>query len=280
MALAMALWLAAVLLHAVVASSLPLRLAASATDQRLQALDKTAGRCRIFLVGSSVVLMGLSATELEAATGCAAVNAALLNISGQINEYLERILVHARPGDFVVLSDRSWTDMPLDKKKYAERPRWVSYLTSVSLAPHAMADLRIVSNSDLRRSTRGDNLEFTALPGTPMLRFAAALDELPFRLVRISHQVQIIRASGARPILAATPILVAGSAKQVLEAQFALLNERVLATVGDDVWIGPIVETNLVYFAMEGQHSSEAGRRRWTKQIESVILARGKTPSP
>jgi len=54
----------------------------------------------------------------------------------------------------------------------------------------------------------------------------------------------------------------------------------VLATVGDDVWIGPIVETNLVYFAMEGQHSSEAGRRRWTKQIESVILARGKTPSP
>jgi hypothetical protein len=280
MAVAVALWLVAMLLHAVVASSLSLRLSASETDQRLQALDRTAGRCRIFLVGSSVVLMGLSATELEAATGCATVNAALLNISGQINEYLERILIHARPGDFVVLSDRSWTDMPLDIKKYTERPQWMSFLRSVSLAPHAMADLRVVSNSDMRRGTRGDNIEFTAVLGAPVLLYAAPLNDVPSRLQRISKQVQIIRASGARPILAATPVLVADSAKQDLESQFALLNQRVLATVGGDVWIGPMVETNHVYFAMEGQHSSEAGRRRWTQQIEAVILAKGKRPGP
>src|SRR4051812_8439387 len=71
---------------------------------RLVEFDSISGK-RIALVGSSPVIMGLSAEQIEKATGVPTRNLALDASRGGFLDYVAMVSEHIRPGDVVVIAD-------------------------------------------------------------------------------------------------------------------------------------------------------------------------------
>lgn len=273
MSFAVALWMIAVLTHALVASSPSLRFWLSPGEQWLSKLNDSTAKCRIILIGSSPVVFGLSAADLQAATGCTTVNLALISIGNQLNTYLKRILQHVRAGDVVVLSDRLWTINNSEPSACADENEWLCFFSSIRFTPYSAEDFEVVFSERFPRNERGDLVNFPPLTTPPVRVSAEPLNDPSYRLRRIKRQAALINAHGAHALFAATPILVTDAARPAVEAEFLALGRQIRATIGDGVWIGPALETDPALFSLEGQHPSDAGRHRWTNQIKEALLA-------
>ena len=227
--------------------------------------------CRILLVGSSPVVFGLRAADLQAATGCRAVNLGALAVAHVLNDHLGNMLAHARAGDTVVLSDRLWTQpsAELPSCEGGSTPRCL--MSWFRLAPNLNETLLKLRGATVRRDAFGDLSLFPDLPSDPSRPQDSALDNLAFRLQRIEGQVRAIRASGARPLLAPVPVLVRPESRQMVERDLASLSALVAARVGPGVWLTPIVNTDAAATTLDGQHASPAGRRQWTAQIAAAL---------
>src|SRR5512143_2597087 len=70
-------------------------------ETQLAEFDSLAPRQRIALVGSSPVILGLSAEEIETATGTPARNLAMDASRSVFDDYASMIVEHIRPGDVV-----------------------------------------------------------------------------------------------------------------------------------------------------------------------------------
>lgn len=267
-----ALWLGAVVAHGVIASSPWLRYAASPARQWLQAASVREAPCRVFLVGSSPVVFGLSAGTLSRSTGCSVVNASHTNIGTQVDQYLALTLKHVRPGDYVVLTDRRWTDLPLKPNTCADAPGWRCFLSSVRPVPYAMGDYKALTGSAYPRDERGDLIRFPP----PASRFAALpaapLNDVEYRLQRMSRQVAMIRQRGAHALLAAAPLLVEQAAQPAVQHEFLRFDQLVRSRIGPATWVPPLVETEVGLFVLDGQHASQRGRIAWTAQVEAALM--------
>ena len=74
-------------------------------EQRLVEFDSIKSDKRIVLIGSSPVMMGLSAEHIETATGVPTRNLALDASRAVFREYASMVIAHVRPGDAVVIVD-------------------------------------------------------------------------------------------------------------------------------------------------------------------------------
>ena len=74
-------------------------------DKELVDFDSLSSGQRIALVGSSPIIMGLSAEQIEKATGVATRNLALNSSRSVFRDYAEMVLEHIRPGDVVIIAN-------------------------------------------------------------------------------------------------------------------------------------------------------------------------------
>lgn len=236
-----------------------------------QSLGPSYGRCRILLVGSSPVVFGLSAKDLQAATGCRAVNLAALSVAHVLNDHLENVLDLARPGDVVVLSDRLWTQLNAEPPPCEGSVKLRCLRQWFRLVPNLNEAIARLRGHSVRRDANGDLLDFPDLPPDPSRPLDGPVDNLAFRLDRISSQVQIIRSRGALPLLAPTPALVRPEARSLVERDLSRLATLVDARVGPGVWLTPVVNTDARSTTLDGQHASAAGRRQWTAQVAAAL---------
>jgi hypothetical protein len=274
LALAVSLWLAAVLLGATIAASPRLRFVASGADARASRLAAAPAPCRIFLVGSSTVAFGLSAAELSARTGCAATNLGVHGIREQIGPYLDQVVAHLRPGDTVVLNDRAWTDPGVNQGPCARRPAWRCFVASLHVAPNVQENFSQFTGLGLARNPLGDVVEFPppASRTHPMTDWTAGDADEEVRLV--CAQAETIRARGARVILAVAPILIDEAARTTLATRHAEFAARVRARAEGVAWVEPLLLTDASAFTLDGLHPSQLGRRVWTGQVLGVLTGK------
>lgn len=249
---------------------LPFRLWVGGDSNWMRALDGRTG-CRIYLIGSSAVLYGLSAEQIEEATGCGVINTALAGIGTQVTEYLVLVLKRVRPDDVVVLSDRDWLSQGgVEKRCHFEDPE-MAWLSSL---PRLVPNLRDLMGhtTGVVKTSRGDLAVFPTYTG-PRFHMSAKDVRIGFdcRLKVLQHQLKIIAQAGAIPIIAPPPMLTTSKDMPELQAELQTLGRRLSSGMGSGSWIAPRIETDLRYFTLEGQHTSGEGRQRWTDDVVRAV---------
>ena len=265
------LWGLSIIVNTVVLAYPSFQDVPSAQRDALANWSASQAKCRILLVGSSPVVFGQSAHEVQAATGCDTANLAALSVAHVLNVYLDNLLDHVRPGDIVVLSDRLWTQPQADTPPCEAGLSWRCLTPWFRLVPNLNEALVRLRGTAVRRDVKGDLLEFPALPPDPMRPLDRPLDKMPFRLERIEAQVQAIRDRGARPVLAPTPLLARRQSLADVQRDLAAMETLVKARVGEGVWIAPLISTDLQAATIDGQHASAAGRRQWTALVATAL---------
>jgi hypothetical protein len=265
------IWLAGVVTHAVI-----LNLAYEDSVTQSKAIAELTAKqegCRIFLLGSSGVLTGLSASELTRQTGCAVGNASGGLLGRRFANYLPRLLKTVRPGDVVVLSDRCWTGITLEANPCFSQPLLATALTGIRMVPNLAAHFR-ASRSDPASSNRsavGDILVFPASESRQPLTETLQADKLSDGVTLARRQLELIHSTGAIAILAGQPLFVAQAQKALIQNQVTSWSVDMQRQLGGFAWVAPWVDDDPRYFAMEGQHLSEMGRTRWTAMLAKHI---------
>jgi hypothetical protein len=276
MYVAFGIWLVAVVTHATVTSTSFFRFWMINLEHKLEKFAAQKAACRIFLIGSSPIVFGLSATQLQAETGCAAANFGMLAGADVLDDYLQMVLRNVNSGDVVVLRDRDWTYPELKTTRCEDKPVWLCFVLSLDLSPSLRQDFVFLTDPIWSRSVNGDLISFPPYVGRLARISNAPLPDSDFRLKILAAQAANIESRGAHAILAAVPMLVSETARPGLELAFARFATEVKATTGPSTqWLGPLLETDVAMFTMDGQHSSEAGRRRWTKLVAASVVRSG-----
>lgn len=264
-------WATAVLVHATLSSSAQVHFALSDAPDWIKYSAKNRNKCNIYIVGSSTVVFGLSAADIQAATGCATVNTGLLGIGNLVTSHLELVLQHTKPGDIVVVSDRNWSDLAVEHSYCAQQARIACFLTSLRFVPRLAEDANLVLEGNLQRSDQGDLLIFPPLAGEAILMPNRRLADFSYRLQVMAAQARKIRERGAIPILTTSPIFVASADRAELLRQYIKFCAEVESTVGAGVWLDPLLLTDPNAFSLEGRHTSAAGRKAWTDQVVAAL---------
>jgi hypothetical protein len=270
-AIALTGWLAAVLLHAWSSNSLELRLYAADTREALDTLDRSNAPCRVLIVGSSPAVFGISAATINERTGCAVANLGLLDVGALLDNYLRTIIERVRPGDVVLLTDRRWTEQDLKLRICESNDDWRCYVWNLHLAPNFAERIRFLNGLNLMRDARGDLTEFPPMTVRLVRVASKPIGDIEDRLSLIARQSAEIRARGGCPVFAPVPIQIEPASRSALEDTYAKLGQSVSMTVGPGVWQQPLLETDSSLFVLEGQHTSESGRKRWTTSLLSAL---------
>lgn len=268
-----ALWALAVMVHALFLASPALWFRASRSAAILEQVVQAPARCRVLLLGSSPVIFGLSAAEIEAATGCTTGNVGMVAVNHVLNPYLDEVLQRARPGDVVVLSDKQWLKASAGRQACEDGPWLLCLAQSLHWVPNLREDLVRFRDMGLARSARGDLLQFPPRVPNPGLRADAPLEHIAHRIERMADQVQRIRAHGARPVLAPPPILAEPAALAEVQARVARVSQLALERLGPGVWLPPLIHTDPALISLDSEHASLAGRARWTGQLQAALSA-------
>jgi hypothetical protein len=231
--------------------------------------------CRILIVGGSAMAYGVSASELQRKLGCEVVNAALLGISDRIGLLLAAMSAELKAGDTVIVSDPQWSAAVVHQSACSDLWMWACWADSITWVPHLAEYFTSLSGGGPRRTPRGDMIDYPSLlmPAEPSR--TRVLNDMDYRVSVIRRQIAMIRARGARPVLAPIPLFVSPEVKPALHAEFARLKQIVGPLLGrEGVWIDEQLETDEAYFGIDGHHASPAGRTRWTESVAIALKVR------
>lgn len=269
--LGLGLWLAAVGVVAMANYSFSFRARFTNLPLQLQRADAATPGPRIFLVGSSGCLYGLSAAQVQRRIGAPTFNLCLSEIGTQVDELLATIDTHIHPGDLVVLVERQTYAMQLSDDAIAGR----SALTRAFAAVRAVPYLRsLLAGIDNRNATTGDVIAYPSTgPGkvpdygdTPSLaRHTKGWDRL------IRHRIADLRARGAKVVVATAPMLIADSDAPALRFRNQELQRWFDGEFGAGVWIPPLLTSQTGIFLSDGLHTSEAGRLWWSDALAAKL---------
>lgn len=267
---AVLIWLAAVVTHAILVAY-PATWYRFGIPARMHHVLSSAPGCRVLLVGSSPMIFGVSAAELQSATGCASVNLGALAVAHQLNDYLSDVLRLAQAGDIVVLSDRLWLTPGIQSQPCDDGPVWQCVLPRLTLVPNINEDWVLLRGFRLARSKQGDLLDFPMLPPERGSTTGSLAGNADYRIARLVAQVEAIRARGALPVLAAAPVLVTPQNRADVELAAQQLGLLVEQRYGPGVWLSPPIDTTVGGTTLDGQHATPLGRRRWTAMIVAAV---------
>jgi hypothetical protein len=220
--------------------------------------------CRVVLVGSSPAVFGLSARQLQDATGCRSVNLAGLSIGIQLSGYLAALAPRLRPGDIVVLSDWCWI---ADCGRHPWPRKFVHHLKAV---PALGRVVREVMQWDDGRSELGDLQSFQGAPPEDLAGSEVSIRPLDEALSLAESQKQLIEAHGAIAIFAPPPFLARPAQVTSFERQIVPHAAALGELVGRTRWVGPEALSDRSLF-VDDHHASPAGRERWTSRIVSAV---------
>ena len=262
---------------------------ALATVSRIGEMAKTEGGApRILLIGSSPVVLGLSAKEIADATGVPTFNLAVPGVLPFFPEYLDTAAAFVRPDDIVVISDPNWL-----ARGNATLTKGCVGSFSLSCAvwgprplPHLIEFARVLfgtwptKNTAIVRNAIGDAVavrSFNAAETIPTLPFAGRFaDQVA---VELRKTVENFRARGACPLITLGPIFVDADEQEqwrreqnATEARVAKLG-LALSVITDGA-----VNTDRSLFLDSYEHPTAAERAIWTERVISRLVSRSQSP--
>ena len=254
----------------------------SQVERQLAEFDSlTTGR-RIALIGSSPVIMGISAAQIEAAVGVPTRNLAMDASRSVFEDYAAMVLEHVRPGDVVIIANPNLMklpqmELPLECVKHfgfeCIRPQ-------EGLRPRIIQDALVLFTDRafgyelLPRNSRGDFI----FPRKPQFESFRPKYRGPFpkdgagQMARLAADV---RHHGACPIFVLTPILPEPGELALWQNEFTRLWQGIDQAGLRDLVVrdSPLWNDRTLFH--HDQHMSERGREIWTGSIIARLRANG-----
>ena len=251
-------------------------------DALLTDLDGVKGERRIVLVGSSQVVLGLSADRIMAATGIPARNAAVYEGRHGFRDYFRIVVSRVRPKDIVVVSPPVGVGIDAGSRPFgcADPSSLDCLLYNWKPAPRLVDFSRrfiIVSPFPNQRTAKGD-VVFGAKPGdtpTPGKKIRPTFSADTVRVVR--EQAEMIRARGACPVFAFPPQLVLDDARAEWQEEFDRARAALRTAGLEDVVVGSmLINTDPRNFYHDDHHMNPTGRNLWTQMLLDDLLQSGR----
>jgi hypothetical protein len=252
--------------------------------------DQIKGQRRVLLVGSSPIVIGMSARQIEQRTGLPTFNVGINDAAEFFDDYMSRILPHVRKGDIVVVSDPRWLDPSRAKlapgctEKVAGNCLgwWFNALPHLSLVSRFLFDFHhVIGAKVIDRDAHGDNdaMDPTRLHKAvdtmpPLNKMIAALD--------IKQMAQIIdefHRHEACPLLAVGPVYVNEREKALWNSQVTSLQSAVSKSgYGRFLLADDVLQTDRANFLDSYEHPSPLERDSWTNRIIDRLTDRSMGP--
>ena len=265
--IALLLWLSSLILTALATPNKQLHEDALFMRQ-LNEMEGTTEHKRIFIYGSSGLLLGISAEELQLLSGRVVRNLSTTGRGGQIESAIALMSPHIQNGDIVLIGDRSYRESHRVNNSLASHLRRIPKLNS--LIPNLRA---YFGASSPLRTRYGDLINY---PSTNIL--STDYDISPVynseNIDYMKRQVNLVKQSGGCPVLVLVPVLVNQNEREVFENA-----TRQLFSLADSVGLAPHVlhaysiETDKSLF-VDQDHMSRKGRTRWTTSIGKELIER------
>lgn len=242
-------------------------------EQALHDLDSVKGERRVVLVGSSNVLLGLSASQLRELSGLPGHNVATYAARPSFREYFRRVMQRIRPNDVVIVSPPMGVVMEAGSEPFGcEDPMGVQ-----CLAHHWTAVPRLLSSINPRgaslvwpeeRAAAGDVIFRPGKGRTPDAKSMPMPRFSEDSVAIVSEQVEMIRARGACPVIAFSPQLVVENERSRWDREFARAKDALKAAGVNDPLVGTMmVTTDPRHFLNDPEHPSMVGREEWTRMV-------------
>jgi hypothetical protein len=251
-------------------------------EHALHELDSVKGERRVVLVGSSNVLLGLSASQLKELSGLPGQNVAAYAARPSFREYFRKVMQRIRPNDVVIVSPPMGVIMEAGTQPFGcDDP-----MALPCLAHHWTAVPRLLSSLNPRnpglvwpegRNAEGDVIfaqgkgRAATAKSMPLPRFsedAAAI---------VTEQVEMIRARGACPVIALSPQLVVEGERTRWDREFARAIDALKAAGVHDTVVGTmLVTTDPQRFMNDEGHPSMLGREEWTRMVFNDLQETGR----
>lgn len=254
----------------------------SAVERQVAEFDALAPRQRIALIGSSPVIMGLSAAQIERATGTPTRNLALDASRAVFDDYAEMVVEHVRPGDVVIVANPNLRkppqlEMPLSCVKHfalACRRKQSGFRPRIVQDALVLFTDRAFGYESQPRTPHGDYI-FSGAPQYEQFR-PKFTGQFPRNGVAdMAKLAADVRQRGGCPIFVLTPLLPEPNDVPLWQNEFEKLWRQIDEAGLHDI----VVEDSPLWsertFFHHDEHMSERGREVWTRSIIAKLRRNG-----
>jgi hypothetical protein len=252
----------------------------SDVEARLIEFDSIKENKRIVLIGSSPVILGLSAEQIETATGIPTRNLALDASRAVFADYAAMVIEHARPGDVFVIADPNLRKPPqMQLPLRCVREFGLDCIRGQNgLSPHIIQDSLVLftdrsfGDEPVPRTAKGD-LTYSK----PQKTFPPAFQG-PFPKNGADNMAKLakdVRGRGACPIFVLTPLLPKPEQISLWQAEFDKLWHAIDEAGLHDVVVedSPLWSDPVLFH--HDEHPSERGREVWSASVIAKLREKG-----
>jgi hypothetical protein len=252
----------------------------SAVEAQLVEFDSITAAKRIALIGSSPVIMGLSAEQIEIATGVPTRNLAMDAARGVFQDYAAMVLEHIRPGDVVIIADPNLRRLPqMQLPLGCVRHFGFECIREQSgFRPRIIQDALVLftdrsfGDETLPRTPRGDFI-FSRSQKTVPPKFQGPFpDNGADNMAKLASDV---RRRGGCPIFVLTPLLPRSEELPLWQHEFTRLRQEMdeaglhdIAVDETPLWSDPTLFHH-------DEHMSERGREIWSRSVIAKLHENG-----
>jgi len=250
-------------------------------DALLADLDTVKGEPRIVLVGSSQVVLGLSADRMTRATGIPARNAGVYAGRGGFREYFRLVMARIRPKDVVIVSPPIGAGIEIGSRHFGcSHPSGLDcVLSNWKAAPRIVEFSQrsaVVPTLQFERDPKGDAV-FSGRAAIPIPEKGRKPTFSADSVKVVREQVDMIRARGACPVIAFPPHLAREDTLADWEGEFTRAKNALHdAGLGDVVVETMLIQTDPHIFLHDVHHMNPEGREIWTKLVLDDLAKHGR----
>jgi hypothetical protein len=236
-------------------------------QKQLLEMNSVVGQRRLFIYGSSGLLVGISAILLESMTKHSARNLSTGGLGGQNDLAISLMISHAKPDDIILIGDRGFRgQLPVNNPPMK---LFVNIKQGIKIIPN-------VANYFYRKLERTDSGDIVWYPPANILpeKYDPNPTYTSANIELMKRQADLVKQGGGCPVLVLVPILVKENEKSSFEiATKNLLSLANSAGLSDFLLHLPSIEVDKSLF-VDQYHMSESGRKKWTEAIGRELLER------
>ena len=254
----------------------------SALERQLAEFDSLTRGQRIVLIGSSPVIMGLSAQQIETATGVPTRNLAMDAARAAFQDYAAMVVEHIRPGDVAIIVNPNLRRLPQMQLplRCVQHFGFECIRKQSGFSPHIIQDALVLFTDRsfgyeaLSRTPRGDFI----FSEQPKFRTVPPKFNGPYPkngADDIAKLAMDVRQRGGCPIFVLTPLLTESGESALWQNEFTRLWREIdeaglhnIMVEDSPLWSDPTLFHH-------DEHMSERGREVWSRSIIAKLQESG-----
>jgi hypothetical protein len=254
----------------------------SALEMQLAEFDTLKTGQRIAFIGSSPVIMGLSAEQIETATGAPTRNLAMNASRSVFQDYAAMVIEHIKPGDVVVIVNPNLRRLPQMQLPLTcvKHFGFECIRMQKGFQPHIIQDSLVLftdrsfGDEVLRRTPRGDFI----FPEQPQFTKFRPKFNGPFPTNGADDMAKLakdVRRHGGCPIFVLTPLLPESEEIALWQDEFDKLWRQIDEAGLHDIVVEDSPLWNDRTLFDHDEHMSERGREIWSRSIIAKLQKNG-----